>query len=37
MFHVSVDITEKDVKINDEVHFEVSPMFVDSNLTRDYE
>ena len=37
MFHVSVDITEKDVKINDEVHFEVSPMFVDSSLARDYE
>ena len=36
MFHVSVDITGKTVKINDEVRFEVSPMFVDSNITRDY-
>lgn len=36
MFHVSVDITGKDVKINDEVKFEVSPMFVDSNIKRDY-
>ena len=37
MFHVSVDITGKNVKIEDEVHFNVSPMFVDSSLTRYYE
>ena len=37
MFHVSVDITEKNVKINDEVQFKVSPMFVDSSLSREYE
>ena len=36
MFHVSVDITGKDVEINDEVKFEVSPMLVDSNIDRDY-
>ena len=36
MFHVSVDITDKNIKINDEVNFEVSPMFVDSSITRDY-
>lgn len=36
MFHVSVDITGKSIKINDEVKFEVSPMFVDSNIVRDY-
>ena len=36
MFHVSVDITGKDVGINDEVKFEVSPMLVDSNIDRDY-
>ena len=29
-------ITDKPVKINDEVRFEVSPMFVDSNISRDY-
>ena len=34
MFHVSVDITDKSIKVNDEVKFEVSPMFVDSNITR---
>ena len=36
MFHVSVDITDKQVKINDEVKFEVSPMLVDSNIQRNY-
>lgn len=36
MFHVSVDVTGKNVKINDEVRFEISPMFVDSSITRDY-
>jgi len=36
MFHVSVDVTDKSVKINDEVRFEVSPMLVDSNIKRDY-
>lgn len=37
MYHVSVDITGKDVKINDEVHFTISPMFVDSSIIRIYE
>ena len=36
MFHVSVDITDKDVNINDEVKFEVSPMLVDSEIERQY-
>ena len=36
MFHVTVDITDKAVKINDEVTFEVSPMLVDSDIKRDY-
>ena len=36
MFHVTADITDKNIKINDEVIFEVSPMLVDSSITRDY-
>ena len=36
MYHVTIDITDSDVKINDEVIFEVSPMLVDSSITRDY-
>ena len=36
MFHISVDITGKNIKINDEVMLEVSPMLVDSSIKRDY-
>lgn len=36
MFHVSVDVTDKTVNINDEAKFEVSPMLVDSSITRKY-
>lgn len=36
MFHVTVDITDKNIKINDEVIFEISPMLVDSSISRDY-
>lgn len=37
MFHVCADITGKVIKINDEAKFEINPMFVDSNITRDYD
>ena len=36
MYHVTVDISGKNVNINDEVLFEVSPMFVDSKIARKY-
>lgn len=36
MYHVSVDVTGKDVKINDEAIFKVSPMYVDSSIRREY-
>ena len=36
MFHVSVDISDKDININDEVKFEISPILVDSTIIRNY-
>ena len=36
MYHVSVDITDTDVTINDEVLFDVSPIYVDSSIRREY-
>ena len=36
MYHVTADITEKNIKIGDEAIFEISPMLVDSNIARKY-
>jgi len=36
MFNVIVDITNQDVKINDEAILEVNPIFVESSVKRIY-
>ena len=37
MYHISVDVTGKNVKVNDEVKINISPMYVDSSVRREYE
>ncbi len=36
MYHISVDVTRKDVQVGSEVKLDVSPMFVDSSIRREY-
>ena len=36
MFHITVDITNKNININDEAIFDVNPLLVNSEVIRDY-
>ena len=36
MYHITVDITNSDVKIGDEVMLNISPLYIDSNVRREY-
>ena len=35
-FHITCDITNKNIKIGDKVIFNINPKFVDSNIRREY-
>lgn len=37
MFHITADITNKNININDEAIFDVNPLLVNSEILRDYE
>ena len=36
MYHISCDITDKQININDEVILDINPMYVDSSIRREY-
>ena len=37
MYHICVDITDKDIQIGSEVRLNVNPIFVDSRVRREYQ
>lgn len=36
MFHTAIDVTSSDVKLNDEAEIEIIPMYINSNIRREY-
>ena len=36
MYHLAIDVTNSDIKVNDEVIIDVSPLYVDSKIRREY-
>lgn len=36
MYHLAIDITESDIKINDFVYLDINPLHVDSKIEREY-
>lgn len=36
MYHLAIDITGSDVKVNDFVYLDVNPLHVDSKIRREY-
>ncbi len=36
MFHLAIDITDSDIKVNDLVYLDVNPLYVDSKIRREY-
>ena len=36
MYHMAIDITNTDIKVNDLVYLDVNPLHIDSNIRREY-
>ena len=36
MYHITLDITGSDIKIGDEILLDINPIYVDSNIRREY-
>lgn len=36
MYHIAIDITSSDIKVNDIVYLQASPMYIDSKIRREY-
>ncbi|MDO5555343.1 MAG: hypothetical protein Q4G09_01415 [Clostridia bacterium] len=36
MYHMAIDITNSDIKINDYVYLDINPLHVDSKIRREY-